>query len=134
MIFEYIWQLPQNLLGWLLSRGYKNIKGVEGVKIYEKSGKHIYGVSLGDYIVFGGSYHTHTDDLHEYGHHIQSVVLGPLYLLIVGIPSVLFNVISRISPKFSDRYYERYPENWADDLGGVFNRNERRCCRKSELQ
>jgi len=25
--------------------------------------------------------------VHEYGHTIQSIILGPLYLLIIGIPS-----------------------------------------------
>ncbi len=58
--------------------------------------------------------------VHEYGHTIQSLVLGPLYLIIIGIPSFLwaalpFLRIMRREKKIS--YYSFYTESWADAWG-----------------
>jgi len=54
--------------------------------------------------------------LHEYGHSIQSFLLGWLYLPLVGIPSVIRAAVwknRRLNPAL---YYKRYPESWADKL------------------
>ena len=62
---------------------------------------------------------------HEYGHSIQSRILGPAYLLIIGIPSLLGNIYDRVFNKEwkyskSCRWYYNQPwEKWADKLGGV---------------
>ena len=57
---------------------------------------------------------------HEYGHTFQSALLGPLYLLLVGVPSFLWanlpwNVKKRSAQHIP--YESRYPENWAEALG-----------------
>jgi hypothetical protein len=82
-------------------------------------------VSLGSYIIVSKQASS-TVIFHEYGHYRQSKLLGPLYLLLVGIPSCLFNnVWDRLAHKkwSTERrvawYYSRYPESWADKLGGV---------------
>jgi hypothetical protein len=49
---------------------------------------------------------------HEYGHSVQSVYFGCLYLIVIGLPSAL-------NPFDGIRYYESYPEKWASDIGGV---------------
>ncbi len=58
---------------------------------------------------------------HEYGHAIQSQWLGPMYLIAVGIPSlvrILYAQIHRIIYKKPwGGYYKGYPENWAERLG-----------------
>jgi len=48
---------------------------------------------------------------HEYGHTLQSAVLGPLYLFVIGAPSFLLSqgVIS-----FDGGYRDFYTEHWAD--------------------
>ena len=59
---------------------------------------------------------------HEYGHCLQSLILGPFYLIIIGLPSVLWLTIFknyRLKKKIS--YYWFYPEKWANKLGGVDN-------------
>jgi len=56
---------------------------------------------------------------HEYGHTVQSLYLGWFYLLIVGIPSIIRVSIWNHYKLEDKRYYESYPENWADLLGGV---------------
>ena len=58
--------------------------------------------------------------VHEYGHTIQSLVLGPLYLVIIGLPSVVWmNVpaLSRWRARTGTSYYAFYTERWANTLG-----------------
>ena len=55
---------------------------------------------------------------HEYGHCLQSRILGPFYLLVIGIPSLLWAAYhTAFRPKRS--YYWFYTERWANKLGGV---------------
>lgn len=56
---------------------------------------------------------------HEAGHSKQSLILGPMYLLVIGLPSILGNLYSRIAHKNSEWYYKQPWEHWADVLGGV---------------
>ncbi len=59
--------------------------------------------------------------VHEYGHTIQSVILGPLYLIVIGLPSMLWCMlpVCRVyRQKTGTSYYVFYPERWANYLGG----------------
>ncbi len=59
--------------------------------------------------------------VHEYGHTIQSVILGPLYPLAISIPSGLWCNLPQAADyrrKNKVSYYDFYPEKWADHLGG----------------
>lgn len=62
--------------------------------------------------------------LHESGHSIQSIYLGPLYLLVVGIPSALLVSTKRILKKDAEWYHSKYPEKWSDKLAEKESRNE----------
>jgi hypothetical protein len=115
----FVWQLPQHLLALAL----KAVWRADYKSLY--AGKNVYwikppgiGVSLGNFI-FASENLSFIDVDHEIGHSRQSELLGPLYLLIAGLPSVIMNLISRASAKFAAGYYNRFPENWADRLGGV---------------
>ena len=120
----YLWQLPQEIIGFflvLILKGKQTKYGIIG--IYTVPNLFHSGISLGDYIIFDSRIEiSETDVLHEYGHQLQSRMLGPLYLLIVGIPSLIRNIYSRIKKKDNKWYYSRFPENWADKLGGVNSR------------
>ncbi len=58
--------------------------------------------------------------VHEYGHTLQSLVLGPLYLPVIGLPSMLWMLLP-CCRKFRRRkrisYYSFYTERWADRFG-----------------
>lgn len=119
----YIWQLPQNLLGLLVIFFSKAEKSSIFENVYYTD--FYFGVSLGKYIILEKKSDL-TDIGHEQGHQIQSQILGWLYLPIVGLTSAVFNNLwDRIFHKkwtTHDRlkwYYSRFPEKWADDLGGV---------------
>ena len=123
----WLWQLPQNLLGLLLLFYYSHEK-----EYYKLNRRRFYftdemksGISLGNYIIMNRE--DNEDGMkHEYGHSIQSRILGPLYLVIIGIPSGLYNLIDQLIVEKAvglERsiilYYNMPWEKWADKLGGV---------------
>ena len=58
--------------------------------------------------------------VHEYGHTVQSAILGPLYLLVIGLPSFVWaNVpaLRRMREKRHISYSSMYQERWANRLG-----------------
>lgn len=127
----FMWELPQNIVGALLLFILKYKKQVTGIE-KESHLRFIetkkLGVSLGWFIFWspsGNRFVQYTNDcrMHEYGHARQSVMLGPLYLLIVGIPSVSRVIYSRLYFKKHGLHWKNYfagfPENWANKLGGV---------------
>lgn len=117
-VLLYLWQLPQNILGLLviLFTGAK-CTGSHWIIKNPDSTKY-FGVSLGSYIIFG-NYPREMTLKHEHGHQKQSWILGPLYLLVIGLPSLLGNIYSRIFHKSAEWYYKQPWEAWADKLGGV---------------
>ena len=58
--------------------------------------------------------------VHEYGHTIQSLLLGPLYLIVIGIPSTLWGFLPYYNKKRKDEglsYFSCFTESWANVLG-----------------
>lgn len=120
-IILYVWQLPQNLLGLLLLAIYRPETAYEydGARITFSARMPSYGgISLGRYVVLASRFITDRDSIqHEWGHTRQSRMLGPLYLFVVGLPSLLW--AAWWNPSRSVSYYSFYTERWADKLGGV---------------
>jgi hypothetical protein len=134
-----LWQLPQYLVGVLVlfwnkiflkekylntyyvkCNDHKNV--IAKLFLYRNNGKGKYkGVSFGKhiFIYYDDNYKDmkKMNDLiknvvipHEYGHSIQSVYLGWLYLIIIGLPSLLFSNIG------GSAYRNFYTELWAEKL------------------
>lgn len=58
--------------------------------------------------------------VHEYGHTIQSLILGPAYLFVIGIPSSVWANAPRLARKRREcqiPYYRFFTERWANYLG-----------------
>ena len=58
--------------------------------------------------------------VHEYGHTIQSLILGPLYLIMIGIPSTLWGFLPNLNRKRKEEqlsYFVFFTEKWANVLG-----------------
>jgi len=116
----YFWQLPQNLLGLIV------IFFTFAKKKYDFWFAYSYnfGVSLGNYIILGRNY-DETTLLHEKGHQKQSLYLGWFYLLIIGLPSIVFNMYDRLfhrswgTNKRLKWYYSLPWESWADRLSNI---------------
>lgn len=116
----YLWQLPQNLLGLLLVEALGPEENLDyNDVLLHYSSKMRGAVSLGRHIIMAQSYRDYVGkaEAHEYGHCKQSKMLGPIYLLVVGIPSLSWAIWWN-----EDRnrdYYSFYTEKWADRLGEV---------------
>ena len=120
----YIWQLPQNIAGFVFvlvlrpERRFPFGDGDRLARLYYGS-RMRGGISLGQYIVVNDRYKDYKGETekHEYGHYLQSRYLGPLYLLVIGLPSILWAAWWNGSRGVS--YYSFYTEKWADRLGKV---------------
>lgn len=57
--------------------------------------------------------------VHEYGHTIQSLIFGPLYLIIMGIPSTLWGFLPYFQNKRNNgvSYFSFFTEKFANYLG-----------------
>jgi len=121
-LIQWTWGLPQNLLGLYMFVKHRKCRREfyhGDVLIYHKEGWA--GISLGMFIIIkekAGENWIHEAKIHEYGHSIQSLILGPLYLFVIGIPSMLlYKMTENIIFGHVNEYYEFYPERWANHLG-----------------
>lgn len=127
-VIQFTWALPQNILAviLLLLLMLKNPKR----RIFYYHGavvthwKFRSSMGLGMFIFFGhhrtpGKYSSQVL-VHEYGHTIQSVLLGPLFLPVIGLPSLLWAFIPYCGQLRKDKeisYYDFYCEAWANYEG-----------------
>lgn len=136
-MFKYLWQLPQNLIGlffsWFSNNDWTIYYDELDTTVYYVPDYRVFnaGVCFGQYIILARQYwYYNRKDLekvirHECGHSKQSLYLGWFYLLLVGLPSLCVNIWDRMfHKKWNEEkrlkwYYNRYPEKWADKLGGV---------------
>ncbi len=131
-IFRWIWFFPQNLVGgsvalYCLVFYRKNTRFFtiqDGTIIVVSDKQPFWGISLGDFIILTEKcFHRPCVVRHEWGHRFQSWMTGPLYLLIVGLPSVInYHTQPKIEGSYEHKtnwYYNRYPEKGADKLGKV---------------
>lgn len=74
-------------------------------------------VTLGNYVFVGLTSEYRKTVKHELGHTIQSKILGPLYLIVIGIPSITYCGLRRIFSSLRKKnYYNFYTEKWANNL------------------
>ena len=56
---------------------------------------------------------------HEYGHTRQSLKLGVLYLVVIGLPSFMWAVMKGLGLFSNIDYFSFYTEKWAEKEGSV---------------
>ena len=122
IILDFIWELPQNLCGAVVKLVYCRF-GSREEETYKQGICQIQnwgmtsGVSLG-WFQFTHQYATKDTASHEVGHSVQSLYLGPLYLLVIGLPSIIWAGI--IHPRVGGNYYSFYTESWANKISGAY--------------
>ena len=118
-IILYIWQLPQNIIGLIVRLIYPHYEKMVIADVPVLYNENFPGgISLGSTIMV--STIDRATSMHEYGHQIQSMILGPLYLIVIGIPSIIWaGLYGNVIPRSHNGYYKFYTEAWADKLGGV---------------
>ena len=126
ILIQWTWGLPQNLAGlfvyFIQKANSTHGKYRNAVVSYWKKRD---SMSLGMFLFIGRGDRERLLK-HEYGHSIQSLILGPFYLIVVGIPSILWCHMPCMAKQWrrgTVSYYSRYPENWADRLGHADRRD-----------
>ena len=126
--FWLVWDFPTFLLGgiiWLVNCRKAKRKSQDGISYYLlNSGNPVYGVSLFPFVFLTPQHENRITIHHEWGHEIQAMILGWLYLIVIGIPSGLSNTrlagFIGLSHSSEYDYYWRFPwERWADRNGKV---------------
>jgi len=115
--------LPQNLLGVL----YYALNEVTGSVLCTQEMNETtvvvtrlpFGASLGRYIFVPAPMLSEKTVRHEYGHTMQGYKHGPFYLLLEGMTSFVRAAAATVFPALADGYYDQWPENEANELGGV---------------
>jgi hypothetical protein len=115
--------LPQNVLGILYYALLQLTGNVVGTADMNEMRIIVtrtpFGASLGQFLFVNASMLTESTVRHEYGHTMQGYRHGPFFLLIDGLASFVQAGISLVSRPFAEAYFDRWPENEADVLGGV---------------
>jgi hypothetical protein len=121
---QFTWGIIQNIIGFFFFLKYRKQKHEfyhGSVITYhdEKWG----GISMGIFIIMNGK----RDEewirgtrVHEFGHTIQSIILGPLYMFVIGIPSFIWCNAKKFVTLRKEKgvsYFSFYPEKWANHLG-----------------
>lgn len=121
-VLQLTWGLPQTLLGFILY--LKNLRRPrERYRLcinthWKKSG----GISLGLFIFTPEAQTVNYEKIrvHEYGHTVQSLILGPLYLPFIGIISYTWANLPyfrRLRKEKRIPYTACFVEAWASRLG-----------------
>lgn len=130
-LIYWTWCFPQSFIGliWFIICKIRRFKTSEynrySLWTHDKNYSPAGGVSLGMFIFckdldprvyFRSVELSEVIRDHEWGHVLQSFILGPFYLIVIGLPSIIWNLIYRKTKK---SYYWFYTESWADKLGKV---------------
>lgn len=124
------WELPQNILGALLFIFFAVFS--DSVILDDDDSLEMYSpmmrgaISLGIFRVYAykylgnGARYVELVRKHEKGHRQQSKWLGPLYLIVIGLPSLIWATLhSSVRRLRTVDYFSFYTEKWADRLAGV---------------
>ena len=132
-VLQCTWGLPQTLVGavvYTVCRARKCPRHDLGGAVCTEWRRND-GVSLGMFVFCPKYGRIH---LHEYGHTYQSLLLGPLYLPAVVVPSLFWAGLPYFQRLRRERHipYSRlWCEGWADRIGARFRlTGERNAVRK----
>ena len=130
-IVQFTWGLPQNLVGlvlyMLMYKKGKHERFYGSFVTYINTSKPFGGVSFGIFIFINSD---KDDDwirdtlIHEYGHTIQSLILGPLWFFVIALPSVVWCNLPTLIKYRKEKdisYYTLFCEGWANILGARFS-------------
>lgn len=131
-LIQWTWGLPINLIGLAAFAFFAKVRGCEHERFCNSTVTYVPsnfgGISLGTFIFINSK---RSDEwrrdtkIHEYGHTIQLLLLGPVWILAVGLPSFVwcnFKSCINYRKKHGVSYYSFYCEAWADSLGQKYTK------------
>jgi len=129
---QFTWGIIQNFFGVLI---------LIGLTVKDPSRKHFYyhgalvtewklefSCGCGMFIFYG---HKKAKDasevlVHEYGHTLQSIVLGLLFMFVIAIPSMTWAFVPKFvelrknkNIKYTDFYCEKWANVWGEKITGL---------------
>ena len=116
---QFSWGIPQNLIGLIMYLCLFNRKSFRYEKAHVRVWNKETSLSMGEFLFVSKKYNRYLL-AHEYGHTYQSLYLGPLYLLLVGIPSAVWCFLygfEGFRKKVKIGYYDMPFEKSANRLG-----------------
>ena len=118
-----IWQLPQIIIGLIMLLIFRNkttyTNPYNHITVWNINSGKVFGracFSTGPIIVTCDGVSERTLR-HETGHSYDSTLFGPLFHIIVSIPSICLFWYRKIKKKDFDWYYSHFPENRAEKYG-----------------
>lgn len=133
-IVQWTWCLPVNIVGLAAFLICTKIKGYKSQKFGYANIVYVPwnqgGLSMGLFIFMRENHPnkewTYNTRIHEYGHTWQCLLLGPLYYIVVAIPSAVWcNLFAKYREKNNVSYYKLYCESWANSWGEKFSHMKR---------
>ena len=131
VLLQWTFGLPQNIAGaavYLFLTVFRKYSRENRFRYRNALGirwKNYGSMGLGMFI-FLGRMPAHAERYiltHEYGHTLQSLMLGPLYPLAVSLPSLIWAGLPLFEKMRREKripYSRLYCEGWADRIGGRF--------------
>lgn len=126
---QLTWALPVNIVSVIpflicKAKGYKQEKFQNAYITYVPWNQG--GLSMGLFIFMKANHQSETwtfnTRVHEYGHCWQCLLLGPLYYLVVALPSAIWcQFFQKYREKNNVSYYKLYCESWANAWGQKFS-------------
>lgn len=122
-LVQWTWGLPVNLIGGLMYLVFypKCRHGRFNNAFISYVPWKFGGLSLGQFIFMadhGREPWTSNTRIHEYGHTIQCLLLGPLYWFVIGVPSAVWcHLFNGYRGRHNKSYYDLYCEKWANIWG-----------------
>ena len=121
ILLQCTWCLPQNIVGLCMAAIWRKHERLRFQSAFVTSWSFRGCTSMGCFIFMNEHALRHRPLLvHEYGHTVQSAVLGWLYLPVIVLPSVLWFQLPacrRYRRKKRLSYYRFYTEKWANHWG-----------------
>lgn len=133
-IIQWTWGILQNLLGLMIFILHRKDKRFwyHGAMVVIWKAKSSLSLGMFVFVTDKPYFYQKVKDVgseqeisqrllvHEYGHTVQSLILGPLYLLIMGIPSTLWGLLPSCAKKRREKqisYFSFFTERLANYLG-----------------
>lgn len=118
-VVQAVWGLPQTLVGAAMAMVCRTSASRTFCSVIVREWGLGSGLSLGLF-VFVPKGCSRRLLVHEYGHSVQSMLLGPLYLPVVVLPSLVWAgvpALARWRERHGVSYYDMPTEHWASWLG-----------------
>ena len=120
-ILQLTWCLPQNLAGLLLCLMQGRTERIRFHGTIVTAWKRQACTSVGCFLFMDERAMQDRPLLvHEFGHTVQSAILGWLYFPVIFLPSVLWFSLPALKRRRREKrisYYSFYTEKWANHLG-----------------